>query len=115
MIANRRRWGTISPQEFQSLAGRIGVQGRYACDVPARSGEARDKAAAHGVCRQGEDDRDNRSRLLRRDDRRGPPRNNDIDLETHELGRDLAEPVRAALCPAVFYGDVATLGPPEFA
>src|SRR5262249_549313 len=41
--------------------------------------------------------------------------NNDVDLETDELGRDLGEALLASLAPAVFDGNGATLVPSELA
>src|SRR5262249_23418883 len=46
---------------------------------------------------------------------RGPRRDNDIDLEPDELGRDLGVALGATLRPAILDDDVATLDPPKFA
>ena len=102
-------------QEFEPLAGRISCQGRQASDVPTRSREARDEAGADRVLRQHEHDRDNRRRLLCRDGSCGPPRNDDIDLEPDELGRNLAKPLAASLRPAIFNRDATSFDPTEFA
>jgi hypothetical protein len=53
--------------------------------------------------------------LLCCNDRWGRIRDNDIDLEPDELGRDLGEALVAALRPAILDSDGAALGPPEFA
>ena len=46
---------------------------------------------------------------------RGSRRDNDIDLEPDELGRDLGEALAASLRPAILDRDGATLDPAEFA
>jgi hypothetical protein len=102
-------------QEFESLAGRVGVQARQAGNVPARPGEARDEACADWVRRHREDDRNLRCHLFRRNDSIGSKRDNDIDLEPNELGRELAEALRTSLRPTIVDRDVVTLGPAELA
>ena len=42
-------------------------------------------------------------------------RDDDIDLEPDELGRDLGEALAASLCPAILDRDGAALDPAEFA
>jgi hypothetical protein len=59
--------------------------------------------------------RRDRCRLLRRKDWWGSRRDNDIDLEPDELGRDCCVALIAALCPAILNREVATVGPSEFA
>ena len=46
---------------------------------------------------------------------RGSRRDNDIDLEPDELGRDLGEALAASLRPAILDRDGAALDPAEFA
>ena len=62
-----------------------------------------------------EHDRDDRCRLLCREDAGGAVRDNDIDLEPDELGGDLGEALAASLRPAILDRDGATLDPTEFA
>ena len=102
-------------QKFESLASKIGRLDRQAGDVAARSRQTRDQAGADRVPRRREDDRDDRCRLLCRDDCRGSRRDNDIDLEPDELGRDLGEALAASLRPAILDRDGAALDPAEFA
>ena len=63
-------------------------------------------AGAEWVRRDRENDRDDRCRLLCRDDR-GSRRDNDIDLQSDELGRNLGVAFAASLRPAIFDPDVA--------
>ena len=115
MIANRRRPGTTSRKSSSRLPARSVAWSRQAGDVAARSRQTRDQAGADRVSRRREDDRDDRCRLLCREDRRGSRRDNDIDLETDELGGDLSGALAAALRPAILDRDGATLDPTEFA
>jgi hypothetical protein len=52
--------------------------------------------------------------LLCREDWCGCVRDNDIDLESDELGGDLAGALGASLQPAILDRDIATLDPAEF-
>ena len=45
----------------------------------------------------------------------GPRRDNDIDLEPNELGRDLGEALVATLRPAILDRDSSAFDPAEFA
>jgi hypothetical protein len=62
-----------------------------------------------------EHDRDGRGRLLCSDSGWSCRRNNEIDLEPDELGRDLSETLGASLSPAILNGDGSILDPTEFA
>src|SRR5262247_4034233 len=53
--------------------------------------------------------------LLYREDLWGSRRDNDIDLQPDELGRDLGEALVASFPPAILDRDVATVDPAEFA
>jgi hypothetical protein len=53
--------------------------------------------------------------LLCREGWRGCHRDNDIDLEPDELGRDFCGALIAALGPAILNREVATVDPSEFA
>jgi hypothetical protein len=60
-------------QEFESLAGKLGLQIRKAGDITARSRKAGDQAGAERVCCNREDDGDHRCRLLECGDSAPPP------------------------------------------
>ena len=61
------------------------------------------------------DDRDDGCRLFGGDDCWGSRRNNEIDFEPDEFGRDLGEALVAALRPAILDCEVVTLDPTELA
>src|SRR4029453_11347505 len=88
-------------QELESLAGSIGPLTRHTGNVAARSRQGRDEAAPDRIARRREHDRDHRRGLLCCEDRRGVMRENNIDLQTDELSRDLGVTLAAPLCPTV--------------
>src|SRR5262249_13700291 len=79
-------------------------------------GRARlDKAGGNRVPHDRKDNRDNRCRLLCKDGCWGSVRQNNIDLEPDELGRDFGEALGSSFRPTIFDRNVATLDPTEFA
>src|SRR5262249_41566443 len=74
-----------------------------------------DQAAADRVPHPRKDDRDDRCRLLCRNDGRSSLRDYDIDFQPDKLGRDLGRALVAALRPTILDRDSAPLDPPEFA
>src|SRR5262249_48743099 len=77
--------------------------------------QAWDESVGKRVHRPDEHDRDGRGRLLCSDSGWSCRRNNEIDLEPDELGRDLSETLGASLSPAILNGDGSILDPTEFA
>jgi hypothetical protein len=112
MIANRRSRGDNLTQDFESLAGKIGLLVRQSSGVAARSRQTCDQAAADRIVRQYKDDRD---------DRRSLPycwggvsvRDNDVDLKADKLGRDFGDALGPSLRPAILDRDGVTLDPAE--
>src|SRR3954462_1052262 len=100
-------------QKFESLATKIPLLVRQSRDVAARSRKTGDQAGAGRVPGRREYDRNDRCGLLYRKGWNGSPRDNDIDLEPDEFGRDLGEALAAALRPAILDRDGATLYPAE--
>src|SRR3954470_14609211 len=78
-------------QKFESLATKIPLLVRQSRDVAARSRKTGDQAGAGRVPGRREYDRNDRCGLLYRKGWNGSPRDNDIDLEPDEFGRDLGE------------------------
>ena len=114
MIANRRRPGTTSRKSSSRLPARSVCLDRQSSDVAARPRQTCDQAAADRVDRQCKDDGDDRCRLLYCGDG-GFRRDDDVDLQPDELGRDLGVALGAALRPAILDRDGAALDPAEFA
>jgi len=77
--------------------------------------KARNETGADRIARPRKHDRDDRCCLFRRKDRHGSQRDNEIDLEPDEFGRDLGETLVAALRPAILDCEVVTLDPTELA
>jgi hypothetical protein len=77
--------------------------------------QAGNEAATNRVIRRREDNRDDRCRLLCRDNCCGSIRHDDIHLEPDELGGDFGKALRTPLSPVNLKHDCAPLNPTEFA
>ena len=83
--------------------------------VAARSRQTRNDAGADRIGRRREYDRDGRCCMLCGDERWSVMRENDIDLQPDELGRELGEAFAASLRPTILDRDGAAFYPAEFA
>src|ERR1051325_1481901 len=92
----------------------MGKLQRQAGDVAARSCRARDSAGAERVSCDGEDNRNDRRRLLCRF-YCASLRDNDIDVESDEFLGDLDVSVAVPFPPAILDLDGAALNPAELA
>src|SRR5262249_32223067 len=81
----------------------------------AWSRQTGDKTGANRIIGRRDHDRDDRCRLLCSDDCWSCRRNNEIDLQSSELGGELCEALSASLRPAVFDRNIAILNPTELA
>src|SRR5579863_3707202 len=97
--------------ELDPFAGSIGLLDRQAGHVAARSRQTFDQASADRVSHNCGYDRDDRSRLLHRDGIVGPCRDDDVDPEPDELGRDLGDALGSSFRPAMLDRDGAPLDP----
>jgi hypothetical protein len=102
-------------QEFESLASKVGLLKRHSGDVAARPRQTRDEAGANRVPRHCKDDRDDRCRLLCRNNRYGGVRHKSVHLKPDKLSRDLSGALGASLGPAILDRDSATIDPAKFA
>jgi hypothetical protein len=84
-------------------------------DAPARPSEAGHQARAYGIDSQEHDDGDRPGRVLGRYHRRRGSRNNDINPETHELGREVRKTIDVAVRKAIVDDDVLALDPAQVA
>src|SRR5262249_38620617 len=94
-------------------AGAMSLARRQAGDIATRPRQIRDQTAAKRVRSHGKHDRDDRCHLLCSDDG-GTRRDNDIDLESDKLGRDLGVALRASLRPPIDDGGGSAFNPTEF-
>src|SRR5262249_1823244 len=101
-------------QESEPLASNIIRLKRQPSDVAARSRQTVDKSVWDRVPCRGKHDRYDRCRLLCREDLWGSRRDNNVDLEPDEVGRDLSEALGAAFRPTILDCDGAALDPIEF-
>src|SRR5215468_4478269 len=102
-------------QKLKPLGRKLGRLNRQACDIAAWPRQGCDQASTDRVRRHPEHDRDNRCRLLCRDNRLSRVGDDNVDFALDELGRDLGKPLVASLRPAIFNRDGATFDPAELA
>jgi hypothetical protein len=103
------------PQQLESLGSQLAVDGRHPRDVSARLPEIGNEADRHWIRPGGHHDRDGHGGPLRRKRRDRRCRDDNVHLETHELGSKLRESVVVVLCPARLKGDVLPLHVGELA
>src|SRR5262245_48944556 len=115
VIANRRKLGHNFSQQFNTLAGGIGLLQRQAGGVAAGSCQGLNHARANWVCHRCENDRNGGGRLLDRDAWWGCRRDDHIHFQADQLGRSLSEALVASLRPPILDGDCAALNPTEIA
>src|SRR5262249_28771742 len=116
VMANSRQplqAGDHLAQKLKPLARKPGRLTRQACDIAAGPRQGCDQASTDRVRRHPEHDRDNRCRLLCRDNRLSRVGDDNVDFALDELGRDLGKPLVASLRPAIFNRDGATFDPAE--
>src|SRR5512144_684366 len=96
------------PEQLQVLGYQLRTQEGGPREIPTGSGEAGHEAVSDRVAHGGRDDGDRLGRLPRGAGSRGGPGDDEIDLETHELGRQIRETLHVSVRRAVFDQDVAT-------
>src|SRR5262245_31171332 len=108
------RWDSLA-QKFESLGSDFSVLARQAREVATRSPQTRNQTVADRVCRPREDNWDERCCPLCGCGCRGSRRENDIDLEPNELGRELGVALAAPLRPTILEREGAAFNPAELA
>jgi hypothetical protein len=83
--------------------------------VASRPRETRHEAGGHRVRGHHHDDGDRHGRLPRRVDGWVGERDDDVDLETHELGRETGQPIQLLLGGAHLERDVLPIHPTQLA
>ena len=101
-------------EEFHPLPAQVLREERLPRDVPAWSGEARDETGPHRVVRERHDDRDCGGGLLGCECH-GSICDDNVHLETHQVGGQAWEPFGSSLCPSLFDNDVSPLDVTELA
>jgi hypothetical protein len=88
--------------------GQVGGHYRQPRDVPPRGGKAGDESAAYGIGNGRHDDRDRPGRVLGGLGRCPTQRDDDVHLQTDQVGREGGETIMLALGPSELDGDVLT-------
>ena len=83
---NSARGGNKLANQLHALAGHLHTPARLSGDVAARPGEARDEAGRDRIARACHHDRNVACRLFRRQRGRREERDDEVDLETDQLG-----------------------------
>src|SRR6516164_420119 len=118
VMANSRQplqAGDHLAQKLKPLGRKLGRLNRQACDIAAWPRQGCNQASTDRVRRHPEHDRDNRCRLLCRDNRLSRVGDDNLDFALDELGRDLGKPLVASIRPAIFNRDGATFDPAALA
>ena len=110
-----RHRGSSLLEELEGFGDHAGREGRQARDVASRSRQAGHKPAPDGITDGNHDDRGCLRRLLGRQGRRRARGNEDIYLETNQLGRQAGESVGRPWCAPAFNDDVLALDVTELA
>ena len=97
-------------QQSQPLCRQLSTEKIDACRVPARPGEAGDKAKPDGIVADDKNDGDRSGYRLGRERRSGASgRGDHRDLPTNQFGRQSGQPIHLILSPAVFDRHVLAL------
>ena len=96
-------------QQFQPLRCDFYDQLGHACHIAARPIQAGDEAELNRICARFEDDRNGLGRRLCSQRGRSSGRGNHRYLTMNQIGHHRRQPIKLALCPAVFNRHVAAL------
>src|SRR5215831_3654518 len=103
-------------EQLEAFGRQVAGENTEAGEVATRSRQTSDEAGADRVADAGENDRDCRGRVLRRECRREAAACNDqIDLAVDKMGGHRGQPIIATLGPAVFDRNVLPLDVAGFA
>src|SRR5262245_10397820 len=100
-------------KELQSFAGELGGNIREPGDVAARSTQTLYKSSSNGIAADRHDDGKGLRRFASRIQRKGITRDDDLDRETNQLGREVWKPREVALRVSAFDLDVPALNPSQ--
>jgi hypothetical protein len=104
----RELWNHV-PEELEPLTGELGRDLRQPGDVAAGMREACDKPARDRIANGYHDDRDRPGRVLCRFRIGGDGGRDDVDLASHQVCREVGEPLAPAVRIMVLDADVLAL------
>jgi hypothetical protein len=93
-------------EELQLFPGEFGGHGGQSGDVATGPGEAGDEAAPHRIAHACHDDGDRRGRILGGQSRWRNHHQQDVHLETDQLGREVRQPLVLPFRAAVLHDEV---------
>src|SRR5713101_6786037 len=101
--------------QLQLFTAQLDSTPRQPRDVPTRARETSDEPSPNGIGDVQHDDGCTRGGILSSQGRCCTGRDNDINLEPHQLGYKIRKPLQLPLRPSEFNGDVLPLHPAAFA
>jgi hypothetical protein len=105
-------WKSVGPLSRDRWSESAFLQRRV--ERTSESGLHRTSIRRHRIDSTGEDDRDRRGRVFRRQYRSGAARPDHIDLAADEIGGHRGQPVIVTLCPAEFDRQILSVDVPRF-
>jgi hypothetical protein len=104
--------GNSLSQQPKSLAGKIGLPVRQACDIPAGMREAADQSSARRISSCGKDDRGCFGCLLGGGDRRLSGSHDDVHVAVDKILGYFFKAIRLAVRPAIVDLQIVPADPP---
>ena len=112
---NARKCGKSCLEYLQPLSAQLSVQVGQPRNVPTRPSKAGNEPRADWIGGDRHDDWDGRCRLLRGRRRWSTLRNDSLDLESRQLGREVRKPFVLSLGRSILNDDVLALHVAAFA
>jgi hypothetical protein len=106
--------GNDVSEQLQTLGDQLRAEKRRPRNIAARPCQAGDQLVADRIGHDSCDDGDRVRSLLGCLGRWRAPRDNDVDLQPNQLGRQRGEPIRFPISVSPLYGQVLPLDVPEF-
>jgi hypothetical protein len=102
-------------EESQAFAAQLGTAARQPRDIAAGPSEAFDEPCANCIGYDREDDRNRAGRSLGSQRGRRIRSDDDVRIQTHQLGGELGQSFDLAACEPILDSDVLALDVPELA
>lgn len=97
------------PEELDPLPGECGDKGAEPCDIAAWLGQVGHNAEPKRFANRCHNDGKGSGSILGGECRRSPPGNQDVNLQTHQLGGERREPTGVTVSRAIFDDEVLPL------